>query len=85
MLFSLGFFPHSLSCRPEAGVWAQEVRDELPEVDAVFVTVDWALSTLPFDDGGKICEEMFPTGEEGHDCTQRPHICWSGKFLPLKQ
>ena len=60
---------HPLSCRPAAGIWAQEVGDKLPEIDAVFATVDCAIPSFPLDDGCDVREEVSVITEEGHDCT----------------
>ena len=44
---------------PETGTWAQKVSDELPEVDAVLVSIESASPTFPSRNGLTIFEEML--------------------------
>ena len=75
---------HFLSRRPEDVIRAQEVCDKLPEVEAVFATVDCALSPFPSGDRVPLSEKVLLIAVEGHDGTQGPHIDWLRILLLLK-
>ena len=65
-------------CRPEIGIWAQKVSDELAEVDAVFAPVERAPPSCPPLNGGTVHEEVLPVAVVRHHRSQGPHIDRSG-------
>ena len=80
----VGLVVHFFCGKPALWIRAQEIGDELPEVEAVLAAVERALPSLPFEDGGDAGEEVFLIAAEGHDGPQRPHVCGSGIPLLLK-